>query len=251
MPLHGHWPPYVLYPSAPDEGRLNPERVETHTDGADWFEAVKTGQIQVGQRLPLDIVLKNLLVPIAGVLKHAEGMKRLADTDLTEWINLTRRLAREIPYGGPLRGDMLATADNLERVRKSFTRHLRSDFKLRGMRQELQVRLNSLVFSVDRILRTVKELEPVWAEMRADERGSAQYLHFEVAGAWKRWLRPLGVAAKAVSDDAMRERLTRFKKDIRAHHEDALIRDVLVDVLTYGSFLPDGTLRYSPTVPPP
>lgn len=251
MAMHGQWPPYVLYPSAPDEGRPHPEIVETRpTAGhADWFEAVATGNIQSGIVWPLDVVVKNFVVSIAGMLLHADAMKkRVDDDDIDGLLNTMKRVARDLPYGGPVRDEMLAVASHLESIRQGLTQNLQPGFRVKGMRHEHQLRLNSLVFALDRILRTAKELEPRWAAIRKAEHGQAAYLDFDLAGTWERWLGHLGVDAQSVSDDAMRERITRFKKNIRPHHEDALVRDILSDLLTHGYFLPDGTLRRPDTV---
>lgn len=243
----GLWPPYALYPSAPEQGRREPELLELRRapGAADWWAAFERGAYEVVQVWPIDAVVKNFLVAIAALLQEAEDQKRtsLTDGDVTDWINRTRRLADDLPYGGPVAGELRGLADRVASIRDGFSRHLRPGFRVEGMKHERRVRLSLNVYALDRFLRTVKERERAAAGQRAAASGLAAYQKYDFAGAWGDWLGPLGVDPSSASDDAMRERAARVRKQILPGHEDALVRDILAEHLSFGPFGPDNHPR--------
>jgi hypothetical protein len=247
------WLPYVLYPSAPDEGRPEPELLEVRPGASvsDWRAAIETGTVDVVQSWPLTVVL-NILADRA-VSWYAQGRqwaaarrKPTTTKEVQDWIATTRSLAARVPIVGQTPQTMLAAAAALDRTLESPRRFFVTNPATVATKADADWRVSLHVWAMDRLLRAVNESEPVHARLRGER---ATYVEIKPTELWPAFF------ARSERDDLdaialpfaeyteAQKRIVTLKRKIKSRERDPLMIHVLKGALDTGHLNPDGTLR--------
>lgn len=247
------WLPYALYPSAPDEGRHEPELLELRLDAgvSDWRAAIETGTVHVMQSWPLTVVF-NILADRA-VSWHIQGCqwaaarhKPVTRNEVRDWITATRSLAGRLPFAVQTGQMMLSAAAALERTIESPRRFFNTAPAPIATKADAEWRVSLHVWAMDRLLRAVNDSEPVYVRLRGE---GAMCVDLKPTELWPALFTrsdsadPDAIALPFAGYTEAQKRIANLERKINPAKRDALMIHVLKGALDTGPLNPDGTPR--------
>jgi hypothetical protein len=225
----GRWPPYLLHPSAGEQGRPDAEIVQI----GNWDAAMAGGTVDVVQTWPIDAVLKSLVVAAAHWYLRATSEKRRPQTTLGEmrqWITGTRSLADRLPYGGSLAEQLDRAATALERTIDWPAQYLVKVPASVETKADADLRASLNVWAMNRIVRALNETEPAYADLRL---GGAEYLQVAPTAFWPAMFECLGKADLPEPPFAdykeAHKRVIRLQANVRDGQDRALMAAILYE----------------------
>ena len=239
------WLPYGILPSAPEDGRPEPELIEMRLPPgqSDWMKAFRTETVETVQAWNIDIILKNFAVQ--AVYWHLRAVspehagRRSTATEMRQWVDLTRSLASRSSLSAPVKALMLKTAEQVEGQLDWPKRHFRTLPKSINTKADADFRASANLWAMDQVLRSINATEAP---------GSATITTF--AEFWSRtfdhqqWSGP---ELPFSSYDQAHKRVTRFAATIKPGHGDALMVELLEEVIRSGPLKPSDIASQSQT----
>jgi hypothetical protein len=223
------WGSYLLYPSAAEQGRPEPELVE-----------VEWEHLSVINRWPLHIIIKNLVWD-AYYFHLAQPKEAKILTAMQQWIDQTESLADRVPFRGLVPEAMRHAAEGLRLSIQWRTRYFHNPPSEIGTRREAERRCSEALWALDTLIRRWNEAErdPEWLRQRGESASLevVETLKLKITTVWPTYFANVLPEPPAFADyEQADRRIARVRSDIKPGLEEALMEHLLSETLANGRF---------------